>query len=148
MAEENETHLYGTADQADRDPPAAQGLRGEKSTQLPGDMDSGYRHQVTLDNGRRVEVTEESGVAFAETTGRAGLLADRPHLEPVEDARVEPSRTRLSAPQATPLLVGAVVSAALLALALWRRRSGKSGTDIRFEPDQEQAGEDLPLPGV
>lgn len=66
MAEE--ARVYGMADQANRHPPAAQGMRGEnRPERLPE-----YAHNVTLGDGRTVTVAQDSGVAYAEATGRAG----------------------------------------------------------------------------
>jgi hypothetical protein len=86
MAEENEPRVYGMADQANRDPPSAEGLRGEKSTLTPQDEGNpALRRRVTLDTGAIVEVREESGVGWAEAVGRAGLVENAPHLAPAED---------------------------------------------------------------
>ncbi len=66
MAEE--TRVYGMADQANRHPPATQGMRGENRPERVPD----YAHNVTLGDGRTVTVAQDSGVAYAEATGRAG----------------------------------------------------------------------------
>ncbi len=66
MAEQ--ARVYGMADQANRHPPAAQGMRGEnRPERLPE-----YAHNVTLGDGRTVTVAQDSGVAYAEATGRTG----------------------------------------------------------------------------
>lgn len=66
MAEE--ARVYGMADQGNRQPPAPQGMRGEnRPERLPE-----YAHNVTLGDGRTVTVAQDSGVAYAEATGRAG----------------------------------------------------------------------------
>jgi hypothetical protein len=79
-------HIYGAADEADRDPPAAQGIRGENRS----DETSGYAHDLTLGDGRKVTVEQASGVAFAEATGAAGRREpDGPEVELVPDATPE-----------------------------------------------------------
>lgn len=107
-------HLYGTADEADRDPPAAQGMRGENRP----DEAAGYAHDLTLGDGRTVTVEQASGVAFAEATGAAGRRApEAPEIE--------------FAPDATPDWVwpatffGLIAFAGILYFADRRRRSGE-----------------------
>ena len=66
MAEQ--PRIYGTADQAGRDPPAAQGMRGENRPDDSGE----YARTVSLGDGRNVTIEQDSGVAYAEATGAAG----------------------------------------------------------------------------
>lgn len=73
MAHENEAHLYGTADPANRMPPASEGMRGERATDRAGAANPALKRVLTLDSGRMVEVREDSGVGWAEAAGRAGL---------------------------------------------------------------------------
>jgi hypothetical protein len=75
MAEQ--PRVYGMADEANRDPPAAQGVRGEnRSDRLPE-----YAHNVTLGGGRTVTVAQDSGVAYAEATGRTGRGASDEEID-------------------------------------------------------------------
>jgi hypothetical protein len=123
MTQESEARVYGMADQANRHPPAAQGLRGEKAAA----DETGYRHEVMLDDGRQVSVAEESGVAFAEATGRAGRA--RP-AKPAT-AKMEPPNRRVAVANALPLIIGLAVSAVILALTGWQLRSAKQGKRAR-----------------
>ena len=80
MTEQREsTHLYGTADPANRTPPGPEGLRGEGSA---SDAPPGLAHVTFLDGGGHVMVEETSGSAYAEATGVAGLTADAPPAPP------------------------------------------------------------------
>lgn len=73
MPDENEARVYGMADQANRSPPAAQGLRGEQPTTRADRANPALKRVVTLDSGRLVELREDSGVGWAEAEGRVGL---------------------------------------------------------------------------
>lgn len=126
MANESEARVYGMADQANQPPPAAQGVRGEKAA--AGDADADYRHEVTLDGGKQIAVTEDSGVAYAEATGRAGLSR-----RPAPERRVERGREPLSAPNELPLMIGLAISVGILALTIWRLRSGEQGESPRHD---------------
>jgi hypothetical protein len=123
MADENEARVYGMADQANRHPPAAQGMRGENSAARTRDHSPEFSHNVTLGDGKRVIVSEGSGVSYAEATGRAGHRADNEELE-VEFAP-EPSRQRRS--PGLPLLAGlAAVGVGIGLYAIrWFRHSGE-----------------------
>jgi hypothetical protein len=110
MADENEARVYGMADQANRDPPAAQGTRGAKAALEPGARDPDLTHKVALGDGRTVTVSEGSGVAFAEATGRAGLTADAADDE-------------LSQGSAAPWLIGLALAAGIAIGVELRRRS-------------------------
>lgn len=114
MAEE--ARVYGMADQANRHPPAAQGMRGENS---PERLD-GYEHGVTLGDGRKVMVEEASGVAFAEATGRAGRSADG-ELE-IEFAPEERQNIRRVDVPVSTILAAVGVAVGLFLVARARRR--------------------------
>ena len=129
MAEESEARVYGMADPANRHPPAAQGMRGERATH---GSDDGYQHSVMLGDGREVAVSEDSGVAFAEATGRV-KRADRPPSEPMPQTASAP-------PAHLPLLLSLAGAAIVIGVTMWRLRSAA--------PHQEQASDDLPLAGV
>lgn len=129
MADKGEPRVYGMADQANRDPPAAEGMRGDKASARPRDRDPDLSHQVTLGDGHRVTVSEGSGVAYAEATGRAGLAEPKPWVETVvEDeppARANP----------VPLLAGLALGAGIFAFALWRLSAVER--DVLFRPAPE-----------
>lgn len=111
MAEQ--ARVYGMADQENRDPPAAQGLRGENR---PGPLE-GYAHDVTLGDGRTVTIEQDSGVAFAEATARAGS----------SDPQLEVAFTPESASdwRRPALFFGLIAIAGGLYIAERRRRSGE-----------------------
>lgn len=109
MAEENQARVYGMADQANRHPPAAQGMRGEKAT-VAESRDEDFSHKVTLDSGRTIEVSEGNGVAYAEASGKVAKL------EP-QELKVEWVPEPERAPEISkPLLIGALLAAAGVAL--------------------------------
>ena len=87
MADENEARIYGMADQANRDPPAAQGSRGERAS---AGLD--LSRPVALEDGRTVTVSEASGVAHTEATGRAGITP-RHEAEQVSSGRARSKAT-------------------------------------------------------
>jgi hypothetical protein len=132
MAEENQVRVYGMADQANRHPPAAQGMRGENSSAPPESSDSEFRHAVTLESGRTVAVSEGNGVAYAEASGKV----ERPAREELEVEFVpEASQT----PDiAKPLLIGALLAGAGAALYVadrWlRQRTDGVATDHATGP--------------
>ena len=66
--------VYGQSDPTNRVTPPANGMRGEGGPPL-GEPDPEQTHAETVE-GRPVVVTETSGTAFAETTGRAGLARE------------------------------------------------------------------------
>jgi hypothetical protein len=131
MAEENKARVYGMADQANRHPPAAQGMRGENSSSREGG-DSGFRHAVTLDTGRTVEVSEGNGVAYAEASGRV----ERPEREEVEVEFTPEAEERPDFGK--PLLIGALLAgagAALYVAGRWlRERTDRASTDHATGP--------------
>lgn len=135
MTQESEARVYGMADQANRHPPAAEGMRGEKSTQQPEDREAGYEHSVMLGGGRQVLVSEDSGVAYAEATGRAGRAPLR-SPGPSNLQQPEPARSAFRS-NAVPLLIGLAASALIIGVTLWNRRAG-----------EEQPSEELPLAGL
>jgi len=63
-----DAHVYGAADDSNRQPPPEQGMRGEQSS-------TGTRANLTHEDGT-VTVQESSGTAFAEAAGRVGPAAD------------------------------------------------------------------------
>ena len=131
MTEENQARVYGMADQANRPPPAAQGMRGENATGAQGG-DAEFSHAVALDSGRTVQVTEGNGVAFAEASGKV----DRPQVPEleIEFVREEEARPDLR----TPILIGALLAGAGAALYVadrWlRERTDRASTDHATGP--------------
>lgn len=61
--------IYGAPDPDNRQPTPEQGLRGEQGAAEP--MRDDLAHVATLPDGGTIEIEEQSGVAFAEVTGRA-----------------------------------------------------------------------------
>ena len=110
MADENQARVYGMADPANRHPPAAQGMRGEKASTRPGERDPEFSRPVTLEGGNTVTVSEGSGVAFAEATGRAGAKPN------VADDEQEWPRGFGS----VPALAGLALAAGIIAFAFGR----------------------------
>lgn len=132
MAEESEARVYGMADQANRDPAPAEGMRGARSSTEEQRLDPELSHQVMLDNGRAVTVSEGSGTAFAEATGRAGLTADLSDAEPAEtgcgngrpDAVARAASLPIDWAGPVPLFAGLAFA---LGIVLWAaRRRAKS----------------------
>ena len=69
-----EPRVYGQADESNRTPPGPEGMRGEQ-----GNTFADPAPEQTADErveGGTVTVTEVSGTAFAEKTGRAGLARE------------------------------------------------------------------------
>lgn len=133
MADENDVRVYGMADQANRDPAPAEGMRGARSSTQPRRVDPDLSHQVRLDTGSTVTVSEGSGVAFAESTGRAGLAEPKPWLEPV--AHEEPMSRSFDP---VPLIAGLSVAIGIIAFTAWRMRRDR-GAEIAFAPDPDLA---------
>lgn len=133
MAEENTPRVYGMADQDNRDPPPAQGMRGEQSAPGPRANDPEFCHMVTLENGKRVPVAEGNGVAFAEASGRIARPEDR-------ELQVEfvPEETGQSAAVArrsrAPLLIGALTVGAAAGVYLIERLRRSVDTHITVRP--------------
>jgi hypothetical protein len=137
MTEENKTRVYGMADQANRHPPAAQGMRGENSS-APAESESEFSHTVTLESGRTVAVSEGNGVAYAEASGRIQVAKVRQEPEELEiefvpEAPLDRHGSR------TPLLIGALIAGAGAGLYLadrWLRsrteRTPEHDTKVRF----------------
>jgi hypothetical protein len=123
MAEESEVRVYGMADQANRDPPAAEGMRGDKASARPSERDPALSHQVALGDGNTVTISEGSGVAFVEATGRAGLAEAKPSGETNDDDNV-------SARGFDPILLfaGLAVAAGIIALSYWSLNARASRT--------------------
>ncbi|MEH3047152.1 hypothetical protein [Sphingomonas adhaesiva] len=99
--------LYGTPDHDMDQAPAAGGMRGEGNA--TPEADAGWRHRVSLDGSRRVEVEEQSGLAYAEATGTV-----------MSAPRAAPSRGVVRAVPLWPLVIAATLGFA--AGQRWRRR--------------------------
>jgi len=135
MAEEDQARVYGMPDPANRDPQAAEGLRGEKTEadrRRKDDLD--FSHTVALDDGRTVTVSEGSGVAYAEETGRAGFA----QAKPWRDTKVR-DEDRPSMPMPVLPILGIALAAGIIAFALWRLRA--QGADVEAEIDFRPAPE-------
>ena len=132
MADEDQARVYGMADPANRDPRPAEGTRGAKAETGADREALDFSHDVTLEDGRRVTVSEGSGVAFAEETGRAGLA----EAKPWRDTRVRDEDAR-----SVPLLPMLAVAAAagIIAFALWRFQP--QAPDVEAEIDFRPAPE-------
>jgi hypothetical protein len=130
MADKGEPRVYGMADQANRDLPAAEGMRGEKPSVRPREREPDLSHKVTLGDGNTVTVSEGSGVAWAEATGRAGLAEPKPWLEPAPEEGEPPTRFNPA-----PLIAGLAIGAGVLAFVLWRL--GAVERDVLFRPAPE-----------
>jgi hypothetical protein len=138
MADEIQARVYGMADQANRHPPSAEGLRGEKPSTRPRNRDPQFSHAVRLDSGRTVVVSEGSGVAYAEATGRIGGATTAEDLE--VEFTAEPRRSRL------PLILGALAAGGAAGLYLAERR--RRASEVHFEAaGQEHISDELPLTG-
>jgi len=136
MAEENKPRVYGMADQANRHPPASQGMRGEQAAPGPRARDPEFAHMVTLENGKRVPVSEGNGVAFAEASGRIARAEDREiEVEFVPEEREEvapPPPAQAHRRSRKPLLVGAVAAGAAAGIYLIERL--RRSTDTQAAP--------------
>jgi hypothetical protein len=132
MADEDQARVYGMADPANRDPPPAEGMRGEKAETAPRHDDPDFSHTVALDDGRTVTVSEGSGVAYAEETGRAGFARAKSWRDTQVRGEVGPSVPVL------PIL-GIALAAGVIALAFWRLRA--HGPDVEAEIDFRPAPE-------
>lgn len=128
MAEVTGIHVYGTADQASRKPPPAEGLEGHKETTDPNRSPIPPR-QVALGDGNVVTLESDSGTVYAE---EAGKVPDAPPPEPHDqDMAIDTGRAGYDLEEgpwrhagqrwAALLLAGA--AGALLALWLGRRRA-------------------------
>jgi hypothetical protein len=129
MAEK--ARVYGMADQDNRDLPSAQGLRGEKSSLKARDHEPELTHSVTLGTGRTVSVSEGSGVAYAEATGRIAAAPD--HAEPPAPPS---TRSRL------PVMLAAASAGIAAGIYLIRRLSARPD-EVRpksYEPTRETDG--------
>ena len=69
-----DTHLYGEADDANRQTPAVGGFHGERKAPLEGPSPVPPRTTMVA-GGNTVVVQEESGVAAAEATGNTNTAA-------------------------------------------------------------------------
>ena len=132
MADEDQARVYGMADPANRDPPAAEGVRGARA-ETGGDRESlDFSHDVALDDGRTVTVSEGSGVSFAEQTGRTGLA----EAKPWRDTTV---RDEDAAPVTLLPILAIAAAAGIIAFALWRFRP--QAPDVETEIDLRPAPE-------
>lgn len=117
--------LYGTPDpDMDQTPPSG-GMRGEGNATPEGTND--WRHPVALDGGRRVEVEEASGLAFAEATGTVMI----------------PKAAEVTTPYGVvkPVALWPLVVAATLGFAAGRRwRRGHNAVAPASEPVVAGAG--------
>lgn len=132
MADEDQARVYGMPDPANRDPPPAEGMRGEKAEAAPRHDDLDFSHTVALDDGRTVTVSEGSGVAYAEETGRAGFAKAKSWRDTEVREEDGPSVPVL------PIL-GIALAAGIIAFAFWRLRS--HGPDVEAEIDFRPAPE-------
>lgn len=66
---------YGAADPDSITPPAPGGMRGEGSAPLTGDTDNPPIEEDA--EGQRIAVKDVSGVAYAEDSGRTGMVRDQ-----------------------------------------------------------------------
>lgn len=121
MAEQSEARVYGMADQANRDPPPAEGMRSDKTSLRPEQRDPALSHQVVLGDGNTVTISEGSGVAYAEATGRAGLVGPKLWLDPVPTEDEAPARV-----SPWPIVAGLLMSAGVVAFAAWRMRDSRA----------------------
>jgi hypothetical protein len=120
------------ADQADRDPPATQGMRGEKSSAGSVGRPE-FSHAVTLDNGKRVVVSEGNGVAYAEATGRVARPEPAAELEVSFTPEEPPVATAPSHASHKPMLIGALAVGAAAGVFLIERLRRASEKDQRPE---------------
>lgn len=116
--------LYGTTDHDMDQPSAKGGMRGEGNA-VPEDA-AGWRHDVTLENGRRVTVEDVSGLSHAEATGAVMT----PHAH-------RPSRGGVRAVPMWPLVVAATLGFAMV--RRWARARPRSDVaqDAAFMHDRE-----------
>jgi hypothetical protein len=123
MAEENKPRVYGMADQANRHPPPAQGMRGEQAAPGLRARDPEFAHMVTLENGKRVPVSEGNGVAYAEAIGRVARPEDRElEIEFVPEEQEKQAVVATSQRRSgKPLLIGAMAAGVAAGLYLMER---------------------------
>ncbi|WP_375429586.1 hypothetical protein [uncultured Sphingomonas sp.] len=69
-----EPRVYGQADESNRNPPAPGGMRGEQGNTLADPNPEQTQDERV--QGATITVTEVSGTAFAEKTGRSGLARE------------------------------------------------------------------------
>jgi hypothetical protein len=129
MADEYEPRVYGMADEASRGPPASQGLRGERSTTRPSEIEPAFSHTIMLDSGKQVVVSEGSGVAYAEATGRFGRAAG--------EAGEKPSTSRDQT--AAAALLGALVAGMGVGLLAARYLRSSEAEPARLHPAGDAA---------
>lgn len=116
--------LYGTIDHDMDQPPAKGGMRGEGNA-VPKDA-AGWRHDVTLENGRRVTVEDASGLSHVEAVGEVMT----PHAH-------RPPRGRVRAVPMWPFVVAATLGFAMV--QRWGRARPRSNVaqDAGFTHDRE-----------
>jgi hypothetical protein len=64
----DDPRVYGMPDPSNRQPPGEEGMRGEEGAQREADPE--FAHTEILPDGRKVVIEEDSGVAYAEATGK------------------------------------------------------------------------------
>ena len=69
-----EPRVYGQADDANRIPPGPEGMRGEQGNTFADPAPEQTAEERV--QGGNITVTEVSGTAFAEKTGRSGLARE------------------------------------------------------------------------
>jgi hypothetical protein len=78
-------HVYGMPDPDNRQPVPEQGFRGEQGAAKP--LRTDLAHSVQTPQGTTLELQEQSGVAFAESSGLGeGQGADEASSAPPGDA--------------------------------------------------------------
>ncbi len=128
MSNDNQPRVYGMADQANRDPPASQGMRGERGA-AKGQPE--FSHAVTLDTGKRVVVSEGNGVAYAEATGRVA----RPETTQELEVEFTPEPDPAARHSRKPLLLGLLAIGAGAGIYLFERK--RRSEDARPLADHE-----------
>lgn len=103
MSDAKGPHLYGTPDPKDQPPPPESGLHGERKASAASHPE--LRHEEKLADGSTVIVEEQSGVAFAEATGAAGLSKER-SVTPAQPPAPPPTPSPAPAPAAQPIASG------------------------------------------
>lgn len=107
MSDAKGPHLYGTPDPKNQPSPPAAGLHGEQKAGAASHPE--LRHEEKLADGSTVIVEEQSGVAFAEATGAAGLSKERsatPAQPPAPPPMPAPPPAPSPAPAAKPVASG------------------------------------------
>lgn len=107
MSDAKGPHLYGTPDPKSQPSPPAAGLHGEQKAGATSHPE--LRHEEKLADGSTVIIEEQSGVAFAEATGAAGLTREQkatPAQPPAPPPMPAPPPAPLPALAAEPVASG------------------------------------------